>query len=278
MKGRFWRFAAAVLPICFLSAQQPGSQGPQPPNRNGFRQPSQEELRRAAELRKQIRVQAIAINDLAGHIESLDDARKLVDLVGGYFSKGLSPGWRTRSLRERIARAEYEAAAEGALIPEQRVADAWNHYLEMIGAPQEYHVNAEEIHTLRDMKYLSSQVFWARGSQSVWTVPNIYAVGPDGKVAKGCRAVEALNVLWQLNSQPQILEGTRELIRKGERWSDMLKNPSKPPKPGAVKGYVSFQVAPPNPIAEAADRYMNQHGARALKRAIEGMLEKLVAG
>jgi hypothetical protein len=277
MNGRWWRFAATLLPICFLSAQPPDMQAPQPPNLKGFRQPSAEELRKAAELRKRMRIQAIAINDLAGHIETRDDARKLVDLVGGYFSRGLSRGWRTRWLRKRAARAEYESAAEGALIPDQRVADAWNSYLEKIGAPREYYVNAEEIHTLRDMKYVSSQVLWARGSQSVWTISKIYAVGPDGKVAKGCRAVEAVNLLWQLGNQPEILEGVRELNRKGERWSDMVKNPSKPPKPGTVKSYLRAAVRPPNPLQQAANRYMDEHGARALNRAIESLLSELFA-
>ncbi|HEV2133660.1 MAG TPA: hypothetical protein VGR47_05305 [Terracidiphilus sp.] len=278
MNGRFWRFAAALLPICFLSAQQRTPQAPQQPNLRKFPQPSPEEMRKAAELRQQIREQAIAANQLAGHIQSLDDARKLVDMVGGDYSQGLAHKWGTRSMRELVARAEFASAAEGALIPEQRVADAWNDYLEKVGAPQEYHVSAEEIHTLRDMKYVSSQVLWARGSQSVWTVPNIYAVGADGKAANGCRAVEVLSVLWQLRSQPQILESIRELVRKGERWSDMVKNPSKPPAPGTAKGYLTARVAPPNPVQQAAYRYVDEHGARALNHAIEGLLKDLFVG
>lgn len=277
MNGRLWRFAAALLPICFLSAQQPEPQGHPPPNVKGFHQPSPEAMRRIAEQWQRMRAHANAINDLAGHIETQDDARKLVDLVAGEFSKELPPRWATHSMRERIARAEYESAAEGALIPEQRIADAWNDYLEKIGGPQEDLVNAEEIHVLRDTYYVNSQLFWARGSQDIWTVPNIYAVGPDGKVANGCRALEALNILWQLGNQPQLLTGTRDLIKSGKRWSDMVKNPSKPPKPGTVKGYVTIEQAPPNPVAEAAYRYVDEHGARALNRAIEGLLKDLFA-
>jgi hypothetical protein len=121
----------------------------------------------------------------------------------------------------------------GSLNPEQRVADAWNDYLQKIGAPQESFVTAADIHALRDSYHTSSQVCWARGRQNIWTVPNIYAVGADGKVANGCRALEVLNVLWQLANQPELMEGTRDLIKKGERMSDMYKDPSKPPKPGS---------------------------------------------
>jgi len=279
MNGKLWCLAVALLPICFLSPQQPSPQTPQQANRKGFRQPSPEALRHFAELRQRMRAHAIAINDLAGHIQSLDDARKLVDMVAGEFSNELPPKWATRSIRGRIARAEYESAAEpGDLIPEQRVADAWNDYLERIGAPQESYVTAAEIHTLRDSYYVTSQLFWARGNQTIWTVSNIYAVGPDGKVANGCRALEVLNILWQLANQPEVLEGTRNLVKKGQRLSDMYKNPSKPPAPGTEKGYVTARMTPPNPVEQAADRYMHDHGVRALNRAIEGLLKDLFAG
>lgn len=286
MKKKLWRFAAGFLPVCLLSAQPSNPQGPQQANpqappqakRNDIPGPSLEDMRRMDEQRQRTREQAMAMNDLAGHIHSLDDARKLVGQVGGYFSQGLAPGWRTRSIRERVSRAEYEAAAGGALIPEQRVADAWNDYLKKIGAPQEYYATADEIHALRDMKYVSSQVLWARGSQSVWTLPHLYAVGADGKVATGCRAVEALNVLWQLGSQPEILEGTRELIKSGKSWSDMVKNPTQPPAPGTAKGYVTARVAPPNPVRQAVSRYTDEHGARALQRAVKDLLNEVLAG
>ena len=190
-------------------------------------------MRQVTELQQQMQARANAINDLAGNIRSLDDSRKLVDLVAAEFSKELPPKWATRSLRNRIARAEFETAYDpGSLIPEQHVADAWNDYLQKIGAPQESYVTAVEIHTLRDTYYVTTQVSWVRGNQNVWTVPDIYAVGPDGKVANGCRAIEVLKILWQLADQPELLQGTRDLIKTGQLWSDMVKNPSKPPAPG----------------------------------------------
>lgn len=265
MNGKLWRVAASLLPVCLLSAQQPAPQAP--------RQPNPKILRRAAEAQRRMRERAIAIDSLAGHIQSPEDARKLVELVAGAFS----PARTTRSMRRRVARAEYQSAAEGALIPEQRVANAWNGYLENIGALREDHVTAEEIHVLRDSLYVAAQVLWVRGSQNVWTVPSIYAIGPDGKVAVGCRALEAERVLWQLASQPQVLEGTRVLIKNGKRWSDEVKNPSKPPAPGTAKGYVSAGLAPPNPVRQSADRFSDEHGARALNRAQETLIDELFA-
>lgn len=277
--GKLWRFAAALLPLCFLSAQQPDPQAPPQTNRAGFRQPSPEVLRQAAEMRRELREHATAINDLAGHVQSLDDARKLVDLAAAEFSKELPPRWATRSIRNRIARAEYEAAAEpGSLIPEQHVADVWNDYLQKIDAPQESRVTAAEIHALRDSYYVSAQLSWAHDNQNIWTVPNIYAIGPDGKVANGCRALEALNILWELANQPEVLQGTRDQIKKGQLLSDIYKNPSKPPAPGSEKGYISFRMSPPNPVEQAALHYARDHGVRALNRAIEDLLKDLFAG
>lgn len=276
MNGKLWRVAVALLPICVISAQS--SEIRQQADHGQLRQPSPEAMRNMAADWQRMRAQATAVNDLAGNIHSLGDARRLVDLVAVEFSKELPPEWATRSLRERIARAEYESAAEGALIPEQRVADAWNDYLEKIGAPRQEFVNAEEIHTLRDTYYVTAQLFWARDqTRDIWTVPNIYALGPDGKVANGCRALEALNILWQLGNQPELLQNTRKLIGKGQRWSDMVKNPSRPPKPGTGKGYLVVAKARPNLIQEAAYRYVDEHGARALNRAVEGLLNELFA-
>jgi hypothetical protein len=279
MNGKRWHFAAALLPICFLHAQQPSPQEvPQQANREGFRQPSPEAIRQANEQSRSMRAHANAINDLAGHIQSLDDARKLVDLIAAEFSHELPPRWATRSIRKRIARAEYESAYDpGALIPERHVADAWNDYLQKIGAPQEVYVTTDEIHTLRDSSYVGSQLAWVRGNQNIWTVPNIYAVGQNGKVASGCRALEVVNILWKLAIDPDVLKGTRGLIKDGLLLSDRFKNPSKPPSPGSESAHVTLtgRVMPPNPIEQAALRYMHVHGAHALNSAIEGLLKDL---
>jgi len=208
---------------------------------------------------------ANAINDLAGHIQSLDDARKLVDLVAAELSHELPPQWTTRSIRNRIARAEYESAYDpGALIPERHVADAWNDYLQRIGAPRQVYVTAAEIHTLRDISYVTSQHMWARGDQNIWMAPNIYAVGQNGKVADGCRALDALNILWRLANYPQTLEGTRDLIKNDQSVI------------GIENGQLVIgRAMPPNLVQQAALQYTHRHGAHALDSAIEGLLKDL---
>lgn len=277
MNWKFWRLVAGLLPLSFLAAQQPNPPAPQQLGPRAFPQPSPEAMRKADEMRKRMKEHAEAINDLAGHIQSLDDARQLVNLVAAEFSDSLPHQWATHGIRERIARAEYAAAAEGALIPEQRVADAWNDFLEKIGAPRESQVTPAEIHSLRDSYFVSSQLFWARGNQTFWTVSNIYALGTNGKVANGCRAIEALNILSMLVSYPDVLQGARDLIKKDQRFSDMYKNPSKPPAPGTAKGYtmVTARVMPPNPIEIAARKYIQDHGMRAMNHAVEDLLGDL---
>jgi hypothetical protein len=279
MNWRFARFAASLLPLCFLSAQNPAPPDSTQADRRGFKPPSEETVRRANEEWNRMREHAIAINDLAGRIQSPDDARKLVDLVASEFPQTLQPEWASESIRDRIARAEYVSAIDSvALIPEQRVAAAWNVYVEKIGAPQESFVTVAEIHTLRDSYYTISQMAWARDGQTIWMVPNIYAVGADGKVANGCRGLEVLNIVWQLANQPEVLQGTRELIKKGQLTSDIYKNPTKPLAPGSQRYSAVIRQVPPNPVRLAAVHYMRDHGARGLNSAIEVLLENLFEG
>jgi hypothetical protein len=279
MNRKLWRFAAALLPVCFLSAQQPPQDTPQATHK-GFQQPSPEFIRQITEQRKRMIAHATAINDLAGRIQSLDDARKLVDLVAAEFSKELPPKWVTHSLRERIARAEYESAADpGALIPEEHVADAWNDFAEKIGAPQETLVNAAEIHYLRDAQYVSASLVWVRYEQDIWTIPGVFALGPDGKVASGSRALEAIRLLWLLGNNMDDFSGVHAAAQKGVLLSDRLRQPQKPPAPGQEqRSYATFHLAPPKPVEQAAARYRRDHGVFALDRAIVSLLKNLLAG
>ena len=79
---------------------------------------------------------------------------------------------------------------------------------------------------------------------------------------------------------PEVLQDTRELIKKNELWSDMYKNLSKSPVPGSEKGYAAVGIVqmPPNPVEQAALHYMRDHAARALNDAIEGLLKDLFVG
>lgn len=215
---------------------------------------------------------AIRLNELAGHIHSLADARKFVDSIAAIFAHELPPEWATRSLRERIARAEYESATDPSkLVSEQRVADAWDNYVQQIGAPETLLVNEAEIHNLRDARYASSRFLWTRVDQSIWTMPNLYAVGPDGKVAHGCRAVEALQMIWELANHPETISGARERVQEGIVFSDSLNH-----APGKTKSSITAGVAPGNPVKAAERRYADEYGAVALTLAVQQLISNLL--
>src|SRR5712671_1815037 len=92
----------------------------------------------ASLLRERHRQAAIRMNELAAHINSEADARAFVDAVADMFADSLPPAWATRGIRERIARAEYEAVSDPLRqVPEQRIADVWNKYVREIGASEE---------------------------------------------------------------------------------------------------------------------------------------------
>jgi hypothetical protein len=136
---------------------------------------------------------AIRINELAGRIQSEADASAVVSEIAGLFAKELPPALASGSIPQRVAHAEYESVRNRVtLIPEQRIVDVWNQYVKEIGAPDEAIVSVAEIHNMRDGSFTFAQLMWARGNQTNWTIPNVFALGPDGKVADGCRALDAI--------------------------------------------------------------------------------------
>ena len=278
MNTKLWRFAAALLPICFLSAQQPAPQAPQQQtNRPGFHQPSPEVMRKIAEQRRTMEAHANAINVIAGNIHSPDDARQLVDLVAAEFSDELPPRWATGSIRKRIARAEYESVANpGSLISEQHIADVWNDFVKKIGAPPETMLTAADVHYLRDAQYVSERIFWVR-EQDIWTIPGIFAVGPDGKVAQGSRALEAIRLLWLLGNNEDDFPGIHSATQKGILFSDLIKQQAKQGSGQAQSGFAIARITS-YPVAHAAFRYQRGHGTRALDRALEDLLKNLING
>lgn len=241
--------AIILLPLTFISAQQ-----------------SPYEMHRQ---------QAIRMNEIAGHITSPQDARRLVDTIARMFADVLPPGWVTRGIRKQIAQVEYESATNPAkLIPEQQVADAWNRFIAEIGAPDESRVSAEEIHYLRDGTYTTARLVWPRNEvQTIWAMPAIYAAEPDGRVADGCRAIEAIRILDDLAYQPENLQWARERARKGILFSEVIRQEQKqPPRAGRSYGRVVIQTAPPNPVMIAGTRYVQERGEPAMARAVEQLL------
>ncbi|HXY02091.1 MAG TPA: hypothetical protein VEI49_00870 [Terriglobales bacterium] len=235
--------------------------------------PSPEMQQRAREEAERYKTAAIRINDLAGRIHSETDARDLVAEIAVLFEKELPPAWATRSIRERVARAEYESVANSALISEQRVADVWNEYVRQISGPDEALVTTAEIHNLRDGEFAGAQKFWARGSQQIWTVPNIYAVGDGGKVADGCRAIEAIRVIYDLY-RFQNLQGARDRVKRGVLVSDLLKNVSDK-TPGHVVARLEAHPPYVNPVESAERSYLEEYGAVEYEQLMKSLFDRL---
>ena len=170
---------------------------------------------------------AIGINDLAGRIHSEAEASAYVSALAVLFEKELPSAWTHHDILHRIAHAEFDSVGKPPkLIPEQRIADVWNRYVREIGAPDEALVNAAEIHNMRDGTLTVAQMMWSRGHQTNWTMPNAFAVGSEGKVADGCRALEAVRIMHDLEQLFQNLSSARERLRKGIVLSDELKSQS----------------------------------------------------
>ena len=192
-------YSIAIL----FAALLPFSDPPQP-KLTPQQQQRIEQLRATFEPHRQT---ALRLNDMAASIHSKADAMKLVDGIENELFGHRDPlqsrlqSWITRAMRRRIAHAEFAAVSNPSnLFPEQRIVDVWNQYVREIAAPEETLVTVAEVHNLRDGMYTGSQRMWSRGGygQSIWMMPRIYALDADGRVATGCRAIEALKILHDM--------------------------------------------------------------------------------
>lgn len=170
-------------------------------------------LAEAKQKAEEYRQTAIHINELAGNNHSEQDARAFIDEIAKQFTSEI-PYALTAPLRARVAHAEYEMAGDSMkLIPEQRVADAWNHWVADINGPADARVTVAEIHNLRDALHSSAKWGWERhGSQTLWSMPNIAALEPAGNIADGCRAMEAFLVLYEVDRLFPNLLATRDRV------------------------------------------------------------------
>ncbi len=242
--------------------------------------PEQQAQIAAARVRgEEYRRQAIELNTLAGEIHSEADARKLVDAVAEMFAKELPPAWATAGIRRRVAHAEYEAVSDPArLISEEAVAHVWNQYVQVVGAPDEAQVTPAEIHWMRDQRFTIGKLAWARQTaQTIWTAPNVYPVGPDGKVTSGCRPLEVLRLFWDLDNVFDNMRRAREQMKTGVLTSDRLKqqleHPTPPPKTRAV---LTVATVMENPVQKAESRYIQERGWENYSLLLERLFNELI--
>ena len=262
--------AAGILGLVFTLVVAALQQGSSAEPQAAIRQRARDEYERHKQA-------AIRINDLAGRIHSEADASAIVSEIAGLWVKELPPAWVSGGIRERVAHAEYEAAGNPAtLIPEQRIVDIWNQYVKEIGAPDEAIVSVAEVHNMRDASFTVAQLMWARGNQTIWTMPNVYALGSDGKVADGCRAVEALRVIHDLEDLFHNLRVARDRLQKGIVPSEEIKkrvgNPNAQPRSTArLEAH-----ADTNPIRPAEQRYVQEHGSVAYHQLLVRLFHHLL--
>jgi hypothetical protein len=255
-----------VFPLIVAACQQQGSS-------TESQATMQQRARDEYEHHKQA---AIRINDLAERIQSEADASALVSEIAGLLAKELPPAWASGSIRQRVAHAEYEAVRNPAtLIPEQRIVDVWNQYVKEIRAPDDAVVSVAEIHNMRDGSFTVAQLMWARGTQTIWTMSNVYALGPDGRVADGCRPLEAIRVIHDLEDLFQNLRGARDRLQNGIVPSEEIKkrvgepNP-KPHSTARIEVHVDT-----NPIRPAEQRYVQEHGSVAYDQLLIRLFDEL---
>ena len=212
----------------------------------------------------------IQANDLAGHLHSEADAITYVSEIAFLFPKELDPAWANSGILHQLAYAEYESANNVAkLIPEQQVANVWNQYVREIGAPTEAMATPAEIHNIRDFRLTGAQAAWAADRATRWSLPNMYAVGSDGRVAGGCRAVEALSVIYDLNGFSPLISA-RERVSKGIVPSEEAKNP----KPHGTLRIV-VRGGPVNPMDSARRDYVKVHGSQVYDRLLTRLFSEL---
>jgi len=223
------------------------------------------------------RGQALKLNQLAAGIHTPADARTLVDFVADIFSDELPPRSVSRSIREKIAAAEFAAVIDPQqLIPEERVAQAWNKYVQTIAAPWDRQVTAAEIHNLRDSFLSIANLSWAQGGRTIWTVPAIYATQDNGAIAEGCRAIESVRIFWDLANMPQNLASARIRVSQGVLASDLLQQAQKRPSTATHGSYVSVGVRAGNSVEIAARAYIAKNGIKAFGKAVNEMLDEVL--
>jgi len=263
-----------LVAVLLLGAPQQADPSQPPPT-------PQQRIQQAKQKYEPMRQRAIHINDLAGNIHSEADARAYVDAVAAELTGNRHVSWTTRGIRHRVAHAEYQAATDSSRqIPEERIVDVWNEYVREIDAPVETLVTVAELHNLRDAMYTSvSKLMWKpEFGQSIWTMPNIYALDPDGKVASGCRALEALKIIHDMHDLFGTVRNARDRVQRGVVVSDLIKKREVDHPPASKTVFTAGGLHASsqfNSVQPFAYRYAQEHGERAYQQLLRRLFAEL---
>jgi len=117
---------------------------------------------------------------------------------------------------------------------------------------------------------------WSREiNQTAWTMPNIFAVGADGKVTQGCRAVEAIRVIYELDRVFDNLRSARERLRKGVVASDAIKKSWENTNANEKTTARLEARIDTNPLRPAEISYVRERGAEHFNEFVEMLFEEL---
>jgi hypothetical protein len=106
-------------------------------------------------------------------------------------------------------------------------------------------------------------------------MPNVYALGPDGKIADGCRAVEVVRVIHDLDGLFQNLRAARDRVGRGIVPSEEVRRRVEGlnSRPRAIAGLVTY--ADTNPVRPAEQRYVQEQGLRAYEQLLKRLFDEL---
>jgi hypothetical protein len=217
------------------------------------------------------REQARQLNQLATNVKTLSDARILVDYVADLFAESVPAAWVSNSIRKKIANAEFAAVSDAhELIPEERIARAWNAYADTIQAPQERRVTEAEVHNLRDALFTTANLGWKQGKETIWNVPTIYPTQPNGSISSGCRAIETIRVLWDLSRFPQNILSARLRVSEGVLNSELFRTGQE----SRATAILESVPVTHGPVYSMEREYVAANGNAALYRAVDTLLKQ----
>jgi hypothetical protein len=100
-------------------------------------------------------------------------------------------------------------------------------------------------------------------------------LGRDGKVADGCRALEVIRLIHDLEDVFQNLRGARDRLQKGIVPSEEIKKRAGEPTP---KPHSTARIevhVDTNPVRPAEQRYVQEHGSVAYDQLLARLLDEL---
>jgi hypothetical protein len=274
--------------LLLASPQQQDAQSPEtdasPPLRQVLPSTGHPELTSNPEIQKKLAEdramldkrcrEARRINELAANIHSEKDARAFIDAVAEEVSQERQMLWAEQGIRQRVAKAEYASVSDSEQrISDQRIADVWNEFVRELDAPEKTLVTATDIHQQRATRYQMNETLWSRGYPgSIWNMPNIHAVGEEGQLADGARALEAIATLYSMGSNFSTVLVNRQRLQKQAPTSPPGLKPPTSRSAFVVQGK-AWQLE--DPIRAAINRYVDAHGQEAYDQLLKRLLNEL---